>query len=48
MRRSMAHSRLTYPTLAANSKSAIVAGLSNGNDVLLVLESIDDEASTRK
>ncbi len=48
MRRSVAHSRLSYPTLAANRELAIIAGLANGNDVLLVLESMDDEASTRK
>ncbi|HSO73908.1 MAG TPA: sialidase family protein, partial [Blastocatellia bacterium] len=43
MRKRMIHSRLSYPTLAANGVSAIVAGLANGNAVRFVLESIKQE-----
>jgi hypothetical protein len=47
-RRSQAHQRLAYPTLAANKDFAIIAGLAGSNDVVVVLEPIASEASTRK
>jgi len=47
-RRSRAHERLSYPTLAANKAIAIIAGLSGANDVLLVIEPLKGEAPTRK
>jgi hypothetical protein len=43
MRKRVTQPRLSYPTLAANGVSAIVAGLTNGNDVRFVLESIKQE-----
>jgi hypothetical protein len=48
MRKRVTHSRLSYPTLAANGVSAIVAGLANGNDVRFVLESMKDDPPTQK
>jgi hypothetical protein len=48
LRRSQAHERLAYPTLAANKDVAIIAGLAGSNDVVVVLEPITSEASTRK
>lgn len=39
-RRSVAHVRLSYPTLAANKNVAVVAGLSGNNDVKVVVEQL--------
>ena len=47
-RRSPAHERLSYPTLAANKDVAIIAGLAGGNEVLFIIEPIAGEAATRK
>lgn len=39
-RRSRAHERLSYPTLAANDAFAIVAGLSGTNEIQVIMESL--------
>lgn len=40
LRKSVAHERLSYPTLAVNKNIAIVAGLAGSNEVLLINESL--------
>lgn len=47
-RRSPAHARLSYPTLAANKEFAIVAGLAGAGEVMFVLEPIADDSTPRK
>lgn len=47
-RRSPAHERLSYPTLAANNELAIVTGLAGSNEVRFIIEPIAGEPSHRK
>ncbi|MEK6299102.1 MAG: sialidase family protein [Acidobacteriota bacterium] len=47
-RRSPAHARLSFPTLAANKEFAIVAGLAGAGEVMFVLEPLAGDSSPRK
>jgi hypothetical protein len=47
-RRSLAHARLSYPTLAANKGFAIIAGLSGSNEVVIIKEPLVGEEPTQR